>query len=205
MRDTRVIMRAEIDKAFTEVINRYFANGFIAYTVTMGGTQGETAKMDVTNDDGKTIYRIMMFNDYNLKLNDNAMYGTYRGITIEVRKYVNGVDFHHNTIWNDRGEGVELYTWYEVADNKVFTADREFARATVAKRNQRWRIKDEMCNTTDRIFANAVITDKLMTYINNRKGFKAVKKRDINAVWRRDNRYYIDFKNREGRYTVNNG
>lgn len=204
MRDARVVLRADIDKAFTEVIAKYITNGYVAHTATMGGTQGEIGKIDVTNNGGNTIYRIVMGKEYNVKLDEETKYEHYRAIIIEVRKYVRGVDFNHNTLWNDKGTLVENYVWYEVRDDKVYTTDKEFVREADAKRDARWRRWEERIDGVDRIFTNATITDKLMTYINNRKGFKAVKKRDINAVWRRDNRYYIDFKNREGRYTVCN-
>ena len=204
MGDTRVVLRADIDRAFTEVIGKYIANGYITYTATMGGSQGEIGRIDVTNDGGKTVYRIRMDKDYNAKLNADDKYGYYKAIVVEVRKYVNGVDFNHTTIWNDKGTVVENYVWYEVRDDKVFTTDKEFVREVGAKRTARWRRFEERVDGVDRIFTNATITDKLMTYINNTKGFKAVRRRDIKDVWRRGNRYYIDFKNREGRYTVAN-
>ena len=204
--ENRIFKRVDIDRAFTEVINKYFVNGYVAHTATMGGTQGEVGKIDVTNDGGKTVYRIMLYKDYAKKLNDDDKYGHERAMIVEVRKYVRGVDFHHDTIWNDRGEGIEYYEWYEVDDEKVFTNNRNFLREIKAKRFGRYRRwYRDFNDIANRALNNATITDKLMTYINNTKGFKAVKKRDIKNVWRDGKRYFVEFKNREGRYTVYNG
>ena len=55
---------ADINRRFTEIVAEWLAKGYSINTASMSGSQGETAKIDLT--DGKEIVRILVdrFSDY---------------------------------------------------------------------------------------------------------------------------------------------
>ena len=55
---------ADINCRFTEIVAEWLAKGYSINTASMSGSQGETAKIDLT--DGKEIVRILVdrFSDY---------------------------------------------------------------------------------------------------------------------------------------------
>lgn len=55
---------ADINKRYTEIVNEYLTMGFTINTATMSGSQGEVAKIDLT--DGSEIIRVLIrsFSDY---------------------------------------------------------------------------------------------------------------------------------------------
>ena len=49
---------AEINRKYTEIISAYLANGYVINAGTMGGSQGEITKVDLTN--GQHILRVLI-------------------------------------------------------------------------------------------------------------------------------------------------
>lgn len=49
---------ADINRRFTEIVAEWLAKGYSINTASMSGSQGETAKIDLT--DGKEIVRILV-------------------------------------------------------------------------------------------------------------------------------------------------
>ena len=74
---------AEINKIFTNKVNEYLANGYTINSATMSGSQGEVAKIDLTN--GNEIIRIMIDECWE---NHHA----YNGYEIIVGRTVNAKD-----------------------------------------------------------------------------------------------------------------
>lgn len=90
---------ADINKKYTEVISEYIAKGYIINTASMRGSQGEVAKIDLT--DGNEIIRIRIESFYE---------GRASGYAIIVGKSTDRVEPNSNsfrTIWNDNLEVIE--------------------------------------------------------------------------------------------------
>ena len=104
---------AEINKKFTDKVNEYLNKGYIINSATMTGSQGEVAKVDLTN--GKEIIRVMI---------DECWYGCYsdyKGYEIYVGKAINTEHKIHSygsfeKIWNN--ELIEIFS------KKYYKADR---------------------------------------------------------------------------------
>ena len=101
---------ADINKRYTEIVTEYLSKGYIINTATMSGSQGEFAKIDLTN--GKEIIRVLLdsFHDYRNEVD---------GFDIIVGKSADKVDVHGNdrlgnTIWNKNLEVIETIRFYEL-------------------------------------------------------------------------------------------
>ena len=77
-----IIKLNEISKVYGELLASRLADGYTIYLKTMGGTQGEYGRLDLTKDGGKTVHRLYM----NRKSeNGNAIYnGTKVWFNVDV-------------------------------------------------------------------------------------------------------------------------
>ena len=91
--------RKEIDKIFTLMVNEYLAKGYTINTNTMGGSQGEIARVD-----------LVRMGDYvRIWLSTGCDYrggGDYYVITVgRSKKPIRDID--HETVWNSELEEIE--------------------------------------------------------------------------------------------------
>ncbi len=103
IREDRKITRNELDAIFTNKVKEYFENGFIINTKTMGGSQGEIARVDIRKDD--VLLRLYIETE-----------GSDYGERINI---ITGKDpqiSHH--IWNGRLEIIEKSVYLNVATDK---------------------------------------------------------------------------------------
>lgn len=82
-------MTNKIELAFTKKVTEYLANDYVFHTSTMSGSQGEIAKVDLTN--GHEIYRILL---------DDGFEDFKRFTVLEVRHY----EMTNGILWNNKGE-----------------------------------------------------------------------------------------------------
>ena len=101
---------ADINKMFTAEVSKYLARGYHFNTASMSGSQGETAKVDLTN--GTEIIRVLLrtFSDGWDKQGTELFVGRVAGKE-NVRR---DVAYCVNTIWNNRLEPVSSQRFYEV-------------------------------------------------------------------------------------------
>ena len=103
---------ADINKRFTEVVAEYIAKGYVIHTTTMNGSQGETAKVDLTN--GKEVIRVML--DTRIEPSE-YYYNTFR-LTIgrckdKIKINKNGL---HDIIWNGHLEIISMEKFYQIGE-----------------------------------------------------------------------------------------
>ena len=97
--------RNELDRIFTNKVKEYFSKGFTINTKTMGGTQGELARVDVRKDD--TLIRIYMETD-------GSDYGELINIIIGKAPQTN------RNIWNSQLEIIEKNIFlYKTKNNYI--------------------------------------------------------------------------------------
>lgn len=110
-----IMFKKDIDALFTSKIMEYINQGYIIHTNTMGGSQGELAKVDLYK--GKDIIRIYTDHKYHgigghttlvltIGRNKNKIYGNPRDI-----------------IWNKDLEIIEQLEFVELSDNYFVTPD----------------------------------------------------------------------------------
>ena len=95
-----------INERFSEIVGEYLAKGYTINAGTMSGTQGEIAKVDVTN--GKEILRILMENHIHVcePTTVDILVGR---CTDKVRPHCDGI---FNTVWRDHLVEVYRETYY---------------------------------------------------------------------------------------------
>lgn len=105
-----------INRRYTEVIAEWMAKGYTINTATMGGSQGEVGKIDLT--DGKEIIRVMLdsFGKPCEKIGDR--YYHMEGVDLIVGRVTdkvtpNGSDTWEN-IWNEHLEILASEKFYEI-------------------------------------------------------------------------------------------
>ena len=93
---------ADINKMFTAEVSKYLARGYHFNTASMSGSQGETAKVDLTN--GTEIIRVLLrtFSDGWDKQGTELFVGR----VAEKENVRRDVAYCVNTIWNNRLEPV---------------------------------------------------------------------------------------------------
>ena len=145
---------ADINRRYTEIVAEYIGKGYTINTASMSGSQGETAKIDLTN--GAEIIRVMIdtFSDWTNNL---------EGVEILVGKVTDeDVRPHSNsgwaTIWNNRLEVLSTERFYKVGEDRrhgTFYGSEVEAKAVATIRRSRYFLRESTRKTEN-------VTDKAM-------------------------------------------
>lgn len=163
------MFRNEIDKKFTTKVAEYISKGYRIHTSSMSGSQGEVAKVDLTNE--KETVRIL------LNLEHKVFTGTEMILSVGRVKE----EFKLNTdrvIWNGRLEIIEEEKWIRI-NEKYFVTPDEYIEIR-RKRHERFesrRISDK------RIFTEGAKVIAL-NYVKKQPRCKTVKLADIDRVFK---------------------
>ena len=169
--------KAELNKIFTAKVNELLAQGYIFYTQTMAGHQGEIAKVDLTN--GEEVIRVVMENgptwdkEKNLFLNDNITITVGRATKVTPGTF-------SSTIWNNDLEVIDQEIFYQAGYHSDYLITKEEAIENAKKHKERLMKAAQPKETEE-------ITDKdtikvLLPYINKLEGCKSVKARHITGI-----------------------
>lgn len=189
--------RTELSKAFTNVVQSYLNSGFMIWMSGCTGSQGELMKVDLSNDNGKTVYRVWMDDDRLWGRENLEKYHTYDVDTVKifVKKYE--IKYPGSTLWMKEGEEVESYIYYKVDDRKgVYVVDENDFIELIKVHNNRQQLRWEM-HKEYKALSN-IPSKVLLNVVRKQKGYKSVAVRDICSVDRRVGKgyYRIEFKNR---------
>lgn len=129
----------DINKRFTEIVSKYLANGYQFNTATMGGSQGEVAKVDLTN--GTEIIRISLdtFHTYD----DMCLEGYRIEIGLSTDNLVPNSS-SDKTLWSSHMNVIEIeefYKLYAISYDDVVFGTREEAAMISTKKSDRWSRK----------------------------------------------------------------
>lgn len=186
---TDIILPEDIREAYTAKVNEYLARGMKINIGTMSGTQGEIARIDVT--DGEYIYRICLDRDYLKVVDTDEHYFRADTINLTVEKFEDKgyrVLDTFTILWGGKGELVEEKVWYAIDDRRAFVDTMESVKYY---RN----LHDARIEARERV--NHEITDKarlalIYKIVKRRRGYSNVTKKNIYRVVKENN----------GRYTV---
>lgn len=172
-----VIMKfTDINKRFTEIVSEYMNNGYIFNAASMNGSQGEIAKIDLTN--GDEIIRI-----YVDRFSDWKESPCYEGVEIVVGRNTDMVAPNSSdafcTIWNNCLSVLARERFYKVGDNRnngPLYGDKCEACSAAEKRINRYTAKQ--CNYRE--FAPTPQMIEIAKHIVREKlGYKRVVGADI--------------------------
>lgn len=182
---------ADINRRYTEIVGEYLSNGHTINTASMGGSQGETCKVDLT--DGNEIIRIMVrtFSDWA---------NCTEGVEIVVGRATDeGMHPHNNsswgTIWNSNLEVITTERFYKIGEDRrhgTFYGSEAEAKAVVAIRRSRYFLR-ESTRKTENITGKAMEIAKRV--IRREFGVKRICENDI-MVSKYNGVYTIGYKNK---------
>lgn len=135
----------EINKKFTTLVAGYLAKGYMINTATMPGSQGERAKVDLTN--GTEVIRIVL-----------ESFTTYDDIHLRGWKIVVGRAGEQDcitpnspedacTLWNGHLEVLYEECFYQIGRRGNNFGTKEEAEVAAQKSIERWSKKPTMSNT----------------------------------------------------------
>jgi hypothetical protein len=104
--------RNDIDRIYTETITNFIAQGYQIHTDSMGGTQGEIARVDLSN--GLEIIRVFLETDSDW----HGILGSYIILTVG-RTHSHG----SHTIWNCKLETLSEIGRAEVGADRFETRE----------------------------------------------------------------------------------
>ena len=179
---------SDINKMFTTEVNKYLARGYRFNTASMNGSQGELAKVDVTN--GTEIIRIVARTFS--KEWDKQGVELFVGRVAEKEGIRPDVAYCVNTIWNGRLEQVSSQRFYEVSG--YGDPDKFYGTEADAEAVSKVRKAEDM--------TNAETIKIAVRFIRRKLGIKNVDKKRIEVFRTPDHRHIINYRGKA--YHLNN-
>lgn len=137
------MFRKDIENLYTDTIKEYLEKGYRIYYSTMGGSQGEIAKIDLTND--KEVIRILL-ESKNECYKDNPVhkYIDLNYFTIIVGRNTDKLigDTFFDTIWNGHLELISELRIYKIGrKNNSFFGTKQEAIYAMCKYYERLKFR----------------------------------------------------------------
>ena len=179
---------AEINRRFTDKVNEYLTNGYIINSTTMHGSQGEVAKVDLTNN--KEIIRVMInecwYNHYEYK-----GYEIYVGRAIKGNRCINAYG-SCNTIWNNELVEISSEKYYQAdyyKDKDWFVTEEEIKKNSIKcneRIKNRWSFSKPVSDKAK---------DIALKYVRKQPKCSRARKESIRMIKNENNKYHIYYKN----------
>lgn len=179
----------EINKLFTDKMIEYINDGYIVHSNTMGGTQGEIAKVDLVNYNKGNIIRLYM--DRESKYPLEYLYIIAERIPLK-KGFSKGFD---KTIWNGKHEKIYEVRLIEIDYGKYYVfPDSEEYNEIKAKRRMRYE-RGYWQHSNKVYLYNSRAKIPALKLIKKNPRTKTIKIKDIECVYKmvwRDSRakYY---------------
>ena len=168
----------EINKVFTERVNVYLNMGYTINAGTMGGSQGEIAKVDLT--DGKEIVRVFIERFNSHKFNGLRGVQVIAGRCNDERVKANAND--DRTIWNSKLVIDWKRRFYIVGGDCIsgeWYGDAKQAQDAQTKKYERW--KNLSTEGKREITLKGVALDKIKARIKRENKLQRVTASDIKS------------------------
>lgn len=172
---------AGINKLFTDEVARYIAMGYAINCGTMNGSQGEIAKVDLTN--GKEIIRVLL-ETHSVAWKDYIEVKVGRCKSKNAKPNAGRTSW---TIWNDELEIISSSIYWKTSNwgnprNEWFTTEEE-VDANNKKRMARAKAGNgEWESSGNKIYTSDEVKRIVLPFVRRQKGFKTAKLSDIESV-----------------------
>ena len=189
-KEIKLFGRQEISEEFTNIVADYLALGYIFfYSRASGGTQGEELKADLSDDGGKTVYRVWLFTDREKSDNEKKWMGL-DVIKIVIKKYNND----GRTFWLNEGELILEKTFYQITEHyleSIYCEDKKDCEAIEEKRSERWHNShiSDCKELPEKYFRLA------LKCIRKKEGWKSQQLKNVTRVFKIKGGYQIHFNN----------
>ena len=182
----------EINNRYTAIVAEYLSKGYTFNTATMPGSQGERAKVDLT--DGKEVIRIVL-----------DSFSTYDDICLQGWKIVIGragvedaiipnCPDDGRTLWNSHLDILSEEFFYRIGRRGNYFGTKEEAEAAAEKSVMRWNNKSIRSNTEYTTLTNPAAAEIAAKYLMSNGIFKCVDKSCVvvrKRVYKRNHVTYI--------------
>lgn len=179
-----------INEKFTSEVSKYLARGYRFNTASMNGSQGELAKVDLTN--GAEIIRIVARTFS--KEWDKQGVELFVGRVAEKENVRPDVAHCVNTIWDGRLEQVSSQWFYEVnsygAPRKFYGTEADAEAASKVRMRRYAQRPSRMAKD----MTNAKTIRIAVRFIRRKLGIKNVDKKRIEVFRTPDYRYIISYR-----------
>lgn len=190
--------RKELSQVFTNIVQSYLNSGFMIWMSGCTGSQGEEMKIDLSNDNGKTVYRVWMdkIRLYGSELREKYNVYDIDTVQIFVKKY--DIKYAGQTLWMKEGTQVECYTYYLIDERKdVYVSNlNDFVELSGIQNLRRDVYYSMYYGNKEKKLSNSSFRAALKV-ARKEKGYKSILLKDITEVTRNNQGCYtISFSNR---------
>ena len=184
------MFKKDIEKVFTEKVQEYLMKGYRFYSDGMRGSQGELAKVVLTDDNELII--IYLDEDHRpLEVIHNS-----------VILFVEKQPCTKHTVWLHEGDIIEKTVWYDLSDGySEYYLDSNDPKVNdiIAIKQQRRELNRNMHNTKDVEFTSDEAKKAILPLIKRQPKCKSKTINDIVSISRRYNSsnssyYVVQFK-----------
>lgn len=168
--------RTDIDKKFTETVIRYLMQGYTIHTNSMGGSQGEVAKVDLVKDE--TFLRVWLNRESSYSWHDTEFHGNM--MVLRVGKWNRSAKEASDwcTVWMKDLETIEQHVFYEVRHGSDYYVSREEAIASYEVRRSRYQ-STRFENSKEILIMNDKAREAAYKFLKRTQGYKRVSFNDI--------------------------
>ena len=193
------MLRKDIENVYTDTIKDYLNKGYRIYYPTMGGSQGEIAKIDLTND--KEVIRILLGSKTeNYREHPIHKYMDLDYLTIIVGRNTDKLrgNSFSDIIWNEHLELISEIRFYKIGRrNNSFFGTKQEAIDAMCKYYERFDFRD--LYSRDEIIFSDKAKEIILPWVKRQKKCKSVNVKQIDEVKKV---IYYNRKNIEVHYYV---
>lgn len=179
---------ADINKRFSEIVTEYLNKGYTFNTATMGGSQGEVAKVDLT--DGTDIIRISIESFSNWQENIEGL-EIIIGRDTKGQVIPNGSNRYYNTIWGNDLEIIRTERFYRINHHAEFFGTEDDAKKASEVRKNRWRYQT---GTSKGYQPSAKALEIAKRIVRTKLGYSRIKSSDV-RISKYDDGYIVSYRN----------
>lgn len=195
------MLRKDIENVYTNTIKEYMDKGYRIYYSTMGGTQGEIAKIDLTND--KEIIRILINSKVEYyREHPIHKYMDLDYLTIIVGRNTDKLWGNHfsDIIWNEHLELISEIRFYKIGrKNNYFFGTKQEAIDAMCKYYDRFGFRNLYDKDRDEIIFSDKAKEIILPFIKRQRKCKSINVKQIEEVKKV---IYYNRKNIEVHYFV---
>lgn len=170
------MLRKDIENMYTDIVKEYVDKGYRIYYPTMGGSQGEIAKIDLTND--KNVIRILI--DKKIEFYNHMLLEYLVIIVGENTDKLWGNSFS-DIIWNDNLKIISEVRFYKIGKNdNLFFGTKQEAIDALNKKLKRFDY--ENYNSVKEIIFSDKAKEIVLPFMKRQRKCKSITVKQIEEV-----------------------
>lgn len=170
----------DINRKFTEAVTEWIGKGYIINSATMGGSQGEISKVDLTN--GSEIIRVLLNSTGHPITKIEDRFYSFDIVELTVGRVTDQIVPNSpsvwDTVWNEHLEVISSEEFYEIGRNRREKWYGTKAEA-IAQQDKNWE-RSEARKVSERTELDAAAI--VLPFVKRQQRCKSVKLHEITKV-----------------------